>query len=144
MDTYNEVFHLKMTRILVKVTSTRQSCSIKRLIHRVPGMGFVLTTLYFPFGFHTSIATGFAIGAVDPHSHSLTDFTDFPTSISSRTWAGPGANRRPWALEQRPGSIGPWERGRHEEVCGLHVSDLGWHKPAGHSYQVLVWWTTLR
>lgn len=36
-------------------TSTRQSCSIKRLIQRVPGIGLVLTTLYFPFGFHTSI-----------------------------------------------------------------------------------------
>lgn len=44
-------------------TSTRQSCSIKRLIQRVPGIGLVLTTLYFPFGFHTSIETGFAIEA---------------------------------------------------------------------------------
>ena len=44
-----------------KITSTRQSCSIKRLIQRVPGMGLVLTTLYFPFGFHTSIETGLAM-----------------------------------------------------------------------------------
>jgi hypothetical protein len=34
---------------------------MRRLIQRVPGIDFVLTTLYFPFGFQTSIDTGFAI-----------------------------------------------------------------------------------
>jgi hypothetical protein len=43
------------------ITSRRQSCWMRRLIQRVPGIDFVLTTLYFPFGFQTSIDTGFAI-----------------------------------------------------------------------------------
>lgn len=43
------------------LTSTRQSCWTKRSIQRVPGMDLVLTTLYFPFGFHTSICTGAAM-----------------------------------------------------------------------------------
>lgn len=43
------------------ITSTRQSCAVRRLIQRVPGMGLVLTTRYFPLGFHTSIDIGFAI-----------------------------------------------------------------------------------
>jgi len=37
---------------------------MRRLIQRVPGIDLVLTTLYFPFGFHTSIETGFAIECV--------------------------------------------------------------------------------
>ncbi|RZR93904.1 hypothetical protein BHM03_00022512 [Ensete ventricosum] len=42
-------------------TSRRQSWSVKRRIQRVPGMDLVLTTLYLPLGFHTSIEIGFAI-----------------------------------------------------------------------------------
>lgn len=45
----------------MKLTSTRQYCSIKRLKQRVLDMGFVLTTLYFPFGFHTSMENGSAL-----------------------------------------------------------------------------------
>lgn len=50
------------------ITSRRQSCSIKRLIQRVPGMDLVLTTRYFPLGFHTSIDTGFAIETTEEQS----------------------------------------------------------------------------
>uniref|UniRef100_A0A0A9E638 Uncharacterized protein n=1 Tax=Arundo donax TaxID=35708 RepID=A0A0A9E638_ARUDO len=41
--------------------SRRQSLSVRRRIHRVPGMDLVLTTRYLPLGFHTSIDIGFAI-----------------------------------------------------------------------------------
>ena len=55
----NVTSHRKKKRKLI--TSTRQSCWMRRLIQRVPGIGFVLTTLYFPFGFHTSMDTGLAM-----------------------------------------------------------------------------------
>lgn len=47
----------------IKQTSRRQSLSVSRRIHRVPGMGLVLTTRYLPLGFHTSMEMGFAMAA---------------------------------------------------------------------------------
>jgi hypothetical protein len=46
-------------------TSRRQSFSVRRRIHRVPGMDLVLTTRYFPLGFHTSIDIGFAMAKAE-------------------------------------------------------------------------------
>ena len=51
----------KLWRLIKLLTSTRQSCWTSKLIQRVPGMDFVLTTLYLPLGFHTSMETGLAI-----------------------------------------------------------------------------------
>lgn len=57
------------------ITSRRQSCWMRRLIQRVPGIDFVLTTLYFPFGFHTWIETGFAIESVSESRWWWTNFS---------------------------------------------------------------------
>lgn len=54
-------FKIERKKEIKLITSTRQSCWMRRLIQRVPGIGFVLTTLYFPFGFHTSMDTGLAM-----------------------------------------------------------------------------------
>jgi hypothetical protein len=54
-----------------KITSRRQSLSVSRRIHRVPGMDLVLTTRYLPLGFHTSMEMGFAMAALPRSSRSV-------------------------------------------------------------------------
>lgn len=70
------------------ITSTRQSCWVKRLIHRVPGMDLVLTTLYFPFGFQTSIETGLAILESGQTSNSQTNKSRVCDEVLQVVWGG--------------------------------------------------------